>query len=217
VTAALVCRLESRLPAAASRTQEERTLSTRRRLVEATIAAIDEEGFAGASVSRIVERAGVSRGGHLHHFASKDLILAAVGDHLSASVFRRTGAVLKACPDPEARLGALLRFLWRDVMSQREGRVLNELMVAARTDPVLASHLRPMVLRAIRLYGRAAERLFIARPGAALDVQTAFRMAQWCLRGMMMDQPISQDRSFFESQLEALILALSPVIVGRPE
>jgi AcrR family transcriptional regulator len=217
MTAALILPWESRVPAAASRTQEERTHSTRKRLVEAAIAAIDEEGYAGASVSRIVERAGVSRGGHLHHFASKDLILAAVGDHLSASVFRRTGAVLKACPDPEARLGALLRFLWREVMSAREGRVMNELMVAARTDPVLASHLRPMVLRAIRLYGRAAERLFMARPGAAIDVQTAFRMAQWCLRGMMMDQPISQDRSFFENQLEALILALSPVIVGRPE
>jgi AcrR family transcriptional regulator len=215
MTAALVIRLESCLAVAVSRTQEERALSTRKRLIEAAIAAIDEEGYAGASVSRIVERAGVSRGGHLHHFASKDLILAAVGDYVSASVFRRTGAVLRACPDPEARLGALLRFLWREVLSQREGRVLNELMVAARTDPVLASHLRPMVLRAIRLYGRAADRLFVARSGAALDVQTAFRMAQWCLRGMMMDQPISRDRSFFDNELEALIRTLSLVIEGR--
>ena len=199
------------------RTQEERRRTTRLLLIDAAIQAIDEEGYARASVSRIVERAGVSRGGHLHHFASKDLIFAAVGAHLSASVFRKSGAVLAACPSPDQRLAALLRFLWRDVLSRRDGRVLLELMVASRTDAQLAERLRPLALKTMRLYGRAAERLFVARPGAEMSVQTAFRLAQWSLRGMMTDRPLAQDKGFFDREVEALIALINHSIAGRPQ
>ena len=49
----------------------------RRQLIDATIAAIDENGFADATISRISARAGVSTGVVHHYFRNKDDLLEA--------------------------------------------------------------------------------------------------------------------------------------------
>ncbi|GHD55321.1 TetR/AcrR family transcriptional regulator [Jeongeupia chitinilytica] len=51
-------------------TQIERSSATQTRLIEATIALLDELGYARLSETRICERAGVSRGALRHHFPS---------------------------------------------------------------------------------------------------------------------------------------------------
>lgn len=55
----------------------------RQDLIEATIAVIAAHGYAGTTVSRVAEQAQVSAGLMNFHFASKDLLFAAVFDHLS--------------------------------------------------------------------------------------------------------------------------------------
>ncbi len=197
------------------RTHAARSRAARQRLIEAAIAAIDEEGFAGASVSRIVERAAMSRGGHLHHFASKDLILTAVAAHLSAGLYRRAGEALAELDDPDMRLPVLVHFLWREFYERREGRVLAELLIAARTDPGLAAHLRPIVRRMMRHYSAACRRLFVARAPETMDVDMAFRLAQWTLRGMVLDALLPRDPGFFDRQRDALIDMLSRVVAPR--
>ena len=54
------------------RTQGERSAAMRERVLNAGLQVLREEGYAQASVSRIVERAGVSRGAYLHHFPTKE-------------------------------------------------------------------------------------------------------------------------------------------------
>jgi len=56
--------------------QSERGEQTRARLLEATIQSIAHDGVAGASVERITERAGVSRGLIRHYYGSKSRLLA---------------------------------------------------------------------------------------------------------------------------------------------
>ena len=56
--------------------QAERGEQTRGRLLEATIRSIAQDGVAGASVERITERAGVSRGLIRHYYGSKSRLLA---------------------------------------------------------------------------------------------------------------------------------------------
>jgi AcrR family transcriptional regulator len=58
------------------RTRAERGEETRARLLEATIKSIAKDGIAGASVERITQRAGVSRGLVRHHFGGKGRLLA---------------------------------------------------------------------------------------------------------------------------------------------
>lgn len=60
------------------RTQQSRRAETERRLVEAAVGLLAEQGLRGLSLAKVGERAGYSRGIVNHHFGSKGLLLAAV-------------------------------------------------------------------------------------------------------------------------------------------
>ncbi|MEE4383390.1 MAG: helix-turn-helix domain-containing protein [Pseudomonadales bacterium] len=103
-----VRRLGVRHPPLQARSEE-----TRDRLLEAALACFLEEGVAASSTARIAERAGVTRGAYLHHFGSReDLIAAAIG-HLMAGTMGSIEATIRRLftepPAPE-----LLLHVWRD-------------------------------------------------------------------------------------------------------
>jgi AcrR family transcriptional regulator len=60
------------------RTQAERHAETHRRIIDATIACIDEQGFHNTTMQRVARSAGVTVGAVQHHFPSKSELLAAV-------------------------------------------------------------------------------------------------------------------------------------------
>lgn len=62
----------------ASRGPYAKTAEVRRRIVEACIEAFGETGFYGATMKDVAKRAGMSYTGLLHHFATKEDLLAAV-------------------------------------------------------------------------------------------------------------------------------------------
>lgn len=71
-------------PDKTSRTQEERTLATRARLVEATLDLLLSKGYAGTTTVDIAARAGLTRGALAHHYAGKDeLVVEAFDRHLT--------------------------------------------------------------------------------------------------------------------------------------
>jgi AcrR family transcriptional regulator len=63
------------------RTQEERSATTRRLLIDAAIECLSELGYLESTVEVVAKRAGVSRGAVQHHFGSRnDLLIAVVDD-----------------------------------------------------------------------------------------------------------------------------------------
>jgi AcrR family transcriptional regulator len=61
------------------RTQEERSAATRKALLDSTIDVLVEDGYAGLSTTKVVARAGVTRGAQVHHFPTRaDLVTEAV-------------------------------------------------------------------------------------------------------------------------------------------
>ncbi|MCK9250891.1 MAG: TetR/AcrR family transcriptional regulator [Solirubrobacteraceae bacterium] len=122
------------------RTQEERRAATRTALLDATIACLVEHGYAGATTTRIVERAGVSRGAQVHHYPTKAALVVAALERLAV---RRTAEAadelrgLKAGPD---RVDALLDALWETHAGPLFVAAL-ELWTAARTDAELREHM----------------------------------------------------------------------------
>jgi AcrR family transcriptional regulator len=79
------------------RTQADRTDQMRRRLIEASIALLRQNGYAGFRTADVAARAKVSRGGQLHHFRTKDsLVLGALEE-----IYRRASVA------SEARLAAI--------------------------------------------------------------------------------------------------------------
>lgn len=122
------------------RTQAERATAMRHRLLEATIECLVEFGYANTTTTRVVERAGVTRGAQVHHFPTKAALVAAAIRHLAEVRADRALAELdriRTAPDPA---DAALDLLW-DLHQGPVFQATVELWVAARTDPELRQHL----------------------------------------------------------------------------
>ena len=128
------------------RTQAERTATTRLALLDATIEALAELGYVGASTTEIARRAGVSRGAQLHHFPTKHDLVSAALDHgfaRSEAEFRRR---FSARPPSERTQAGAVETLWETCKDPGQMAVL-ELLTAARTDPELAPLARDILQR----------------------------------------------------------------------
>jgi AcrR family transcriptional regulator len=68
------------------RTQEERSATTRRRLIDAAVECLSELGYLESTVEVVAKRAGVSRGAVQHHFGSRNDLLVAVVDDFGAAL-----------------------------------------------------------------------------------------------------------------------------------
>lgn len=128
----------------------------RRRLVEATLDSLSANGYAGASLSDILGRAGVSRGAWAHHFASKgELVALAAEDMLFQSV-AAARSVAAMTPDPgQDRLDLLLEAAWSRFYQGRHRDVLFEVALACRTDADLQSRLAPVFRAFIAAVGES--------------------------------------------------------------
>lgn len=142
--------------APAVRSRAVRTADSRALILDAAVACLVEDGYAGASTLAVQARAGVSRGRLLHHFPSRaDLLVAAAGHlvtTLLAEVEQRAAALMADQPPGPERVDRAIELLWATFQEPPFWAAL-ELWVAARTDPSLRGALRdhePRLRAAIR-------------------------------------------------------------------
>jgi AcrR family transcriptional regulator len=147
------------------RSQAERSASTREALLDATVACLVEDGYAKTTTSRVSERAGLSRGAHLHHFQTRQALLAAAMEYLARRRSERLLEAAEKLPAGRERLAESLDLLWEGYASPLYQAAL-DLWTHARTDPELRERLEPVereldreTLRVSRmLFGELAER-----------------------------------------------------------
>jgi AcrR family transcriptional regulator len=147
------------------RNQAQRSAATREALLDATIASLVEDGYANTTTARVSERAGLSRGAHLHHFQTRSALLAAAVGRLAVRRRDELLAAADALPTGPERVAEGLDLLWDSYASPLFQGAL-DLWSHARTDPELRAHLveveraldRQTLELARRLFPRAAER-----------------------------------------------------------
>jgi AcrR family transcriptional regulator len=125
--------------------REERTATSRARILDAAVACLVESGYSGATTLRIQARAGVSRGRLLHHFPSRDELLVAASRHLSTERLRDTGMRVDGLGDhltPAERLDRAVELMW-ETFSQPHFWAAVELWTAARTNRELRDAVLP--------------------------------------------------------------------------
>jgi AcrR family transcriptional regulator len=82
--------------------------SVRERVLAAAVDLFAEQGYDGTSVSQVVARAGVAKGGFYHHFASKEALLYEVyGDLIDRQLANMTEILARGL-DPAATLRELI-------------------------------------------------------------------------------------------------------------
>jgi AcrR family transcriptional regulator len=84
--------------------RQERAAATRERLVRAARELVIERGYDDVATEDVLRRAGVSRGGLYHHFASKQELLAAVLTAVEQDLTVRLAAAVAGEPDPVSAL-----------------------------------------------------------------------------------------------------------------
>lgn len=160
--------------------QQERSRTTRRRLVEAALDSFGERGWHGVTVAGIAERAGVSRGAAQHHFpAREDLVVAAV-DLLGEAQIDELRAQVAGLPTGASRIERVVEM----VLNLYTGplfRAALQLWSVAATDEALRDVLVPLEARV----GREAHRVTVellgvdeSRPGVRELVQATLDLAR---------------------------------------
>src|SRR5436190_7873697 len=85
------------------RTHEERSATTRRKLIEAAIHCLRTYGYAATSTTLVVEMAKLSRGAMLHQFGTKVDLMLAVAEHVVEAQNRFIAEALEAFPPGRER------------------------------------------------------------------------------------------------------------------
>nr|WP_082762162.1 TetR/AcrR family transcriptional regulator [Mycolicibacterium mucogenicum] len=173
------------------RTQAERSAAMRMRLLDATVECLVTYGYAGTTTQRVAEIAGVTRGAQVHHFRSKEDLVAAAVEHLAEqrvqAAVRDLGKV-GSNPDP---VSTMLDYLWDSHQTAVFVATL-ELWVAARTDPVLAEHIdrvEPIVTGALI----SALAQLVPSRAAQKELRDLAFTAMDALRGILLSSFVDRD------------------------
>jgi AcrR family transcriptional regulator len=183
------------------RTQEERSATTRARLLDATIECLAELGYARTTTTEIAERGGVSRGAQLHHFPTKaELVTEAVG-HLFDRRDQEFREAFARLPADAERGRAAVDLLWSMVAGPTFYAWL-ELVVAARTDAQLRPQVTALSQRFVDSVARTYRELF-ARPDSApphWDLVPVLTFA--FLQGLALDAMVLPGRGEIDGALD---------------
>lgn len=127
------------------RMQEERSQTSRQRILDSAVRCLIEYGYAGASTLRIQELAGMSRGRLLHHYPSRDELLVASVQHLATNrvseVRRAVDTVIPTTDRGPSRIADVVAQMWA-MFHQPYFWAAIELWVAARHSEPLREVLR---------------------------------------------------------------------------
>lgn len=112
------------------RSQKDRSESTQRRVLDATLRCIGEQGYIGVSLQDIADMAGVSRGAITHHYPSKIELTSSAIRHFVQWRYERVYAAFEG--KGELPLRERLDVLWKEF--EEVFPITFELIVALRAD-----------------------------------------------------------------------------------
>jgi len=171
--------------------QEQRSRSTRHRLLEATVDCLVDRGWSGTTTTVVAERAGLSRGAQLHHYPTKSALVIAAVQHLADRRAAELRAEAAAVPAGRDRVEATVDLLASLFTGPLFVAAL-EVWVAARTDKALRAALVPVEAQVGREVHRFTLELLDAdesRPDVRETVQATLDL----LRGLGVANLLTDD------------------------
>ena len=168
------------------RKQQQRSVVTQQKLLDAAIHAFSENGFKGTSTRDIAERAGVHHPLITYHFKNKDQLWRAAADKIFRDFRRSLAASLEHHQDecPKQRMASMIKAYVYYAKSQP---ALHKVMVqeasypSPRLDWLIETHLKPFFDASFVLIEELQE-LGIAVPG---DPKLLFNMIRLCSGGLL--------------------------------
>lgn len=173
------------------RKQQQRSIRTKQKLLDAALEAFSENGFKGTSTRDIAKRAGVHHPLITYHFKNKDELWRAAADHIftefNAALTAAAAAQAGECP--KARMSALIRAYVHYAANQP---ALHKIMVqesshpSGRLDWLTDTHIRPMFDAAVEEIKVLQER-GVAPPGNPTMLFSMIRVSSGALLALALE------------------------------
>lgn len=152
-----------------ARKQQQRSVLTKQKLLDAAIQAFSENGFKGTSTRDIAERAGVHHPLITYHFKNKDQLWRAAANHIFGAFSQTLALAVEEHRNlcPKSRMSALIRVYVQHAKSQP---ALHKVMIQeashpnARLDWLIDTHLKPVFEATFGMLKKLQE-LGVAPPG----------------------------------------------------
>jgi AcrR family transcriptional regulator len=192
----------SATPKRTRRTQKERRMETRSRLLNATIEALIELGYSKLTTSDICRRAGISQGALFKHFSTKADLIAAAAEDLYQQILETSRRRIVELPNKDDKISGGLQALWQAYQDPKLIASL-DLHTAARTDPQLHSVMQPLVAQHWKNIINIAGELypqFSSQNGFVFLVD----MVMMAMMGFLTENLISDRSSIHEERLAFL-------------
>lgn len=174
--------------------QQRKSIQTRITILEAAIDCLQEHGFARTTTQLIAQMAGISRGAMLHHYATKQELIASVIDY---TVFRRMENFLTAIRGltdaDRVDRNAGIEIYWQSLLT-REFAAYLELMMAARTDAELREVFLPKARHYDEIERAEVVRAFPEWQDNAKAYELAMDYCMSTMQGLLLNREIWQDR-----------------------
>lgn len=185
------------------RTQEERSATTREKVIRAAIDCLVEEGLHNTTAARIAARSGVTWGAIAHQFGDKDSVFLAVLEW-NTQIYQRhlDVAMERAGANPAERLCALIDVTW-SYMNEPASYAFSELIIHNR-----ASSDERIIEQQDKVSNKwmkgVWERLFGGYDIPAEKSETARNFVLATLQGLSLMRLISHRQPKFKKEIAAL-------------
>ncbi|NIH84068.1 TetR family transcriptional regulator [Amycolatopsis granulosa] len=190
--------------------RQERSRTTRRKLIEAAVDCIGEVGWAGTTVALIAQRAGVSRGAAQHHFPTREDLVTAAVEYVGEVQIDEMRRDAHGLPAGRSRIEPVVDMLL-NLYTGPMFRAALHLWVAASSDESLRAVLVPLQAKV----GREAHRLAVellgvdeSRPGVRELVQTTLDLA----RGLGLANLLADDTARRRRIIRHWVRVLGPAV-----
>jgi len=166
--------------------------ATRALLVETGVDLLIERGYAGFTTVAVQKAAGLSRGALLHHFPTREALIAAViGRLLETHETAAREALRHVAPDGDRVSGAIEAMY--AVMRRPAFAAQLELWTAARTDPDLRRLVAQEERRAGHDLARVVDDLFGPKLAGRPRFRSITRLTVQVLRGLALTDVLRED------------------------
>jgi AcrR family transcriptional regulator len=179
--------------------REKMMSSTRERILEGAMQVAIRDGILATTLDAVAREAGISKGGLIHHFRTKDELISAMLEHFPARVLRSLEERMAADPKPSGRfVRALVRTVFpSDTASGEPAEPLSEMFRFLLPVLAAAANNNPELLRPFRQTVRQMrERLLAEGPNGLRQLAlwpAIFGLMLWQHVGVIApDDPVCQ-------------------------
>ena len=168
--------------------QAEKSAMTRKAVLDATIRCFLKLGYANTTTSKIADEAGLSRGAMLHHFPSRDKLIAATVDHLNAIRIQNYRDLIQGIdPTAEDRIDLGIDAYWKHLTSD-SFVAFHELIIASRADADLERILVPKIKQFETEWAENTHKLFPEWEPTGEILELAMDLTQYLMEGMAVNR-----------------------------